>query len=107
MNNPNDKVKEIDYYYEIVEYYDYSKNNFGDLTTDLWKWQSLKFINLVNDIKNEKQLVDADMVNVVTNSIILILNLFGKKKFEMDINSLGKKEKKDVLNKLRLLTENF
>lgn len=107
MNDPNNKVKEIDYYNEIIEYYKCSIKNFGDLTTDLWKWQSLKFINLLNDINNNRQLVDAEILNVVTNSIILMLNLFGKKKSETDLNSLGKREKKEVFNKLQLLVENL
>lgn len=107
MNDPNNKVKEIDYYYEIIEYYNCSKNNFGDLTADLWKWQSIKFINLLNDIKEDKQLVDADILNVVTNSIILMLNLFGKKKSEPDLNSLGITEKKEVYNKLYSIVENL
>ena len=73
-----ENASELDYYDEIITYYKDSTKNEEEKEI-VEKWSDRSYISIMNDLNENKQLKDADISDVVKNSIILILNLFDKK----------------------------
>jgi len=72
-------IAEMHYYDHIVEFYDRVESE-GISQRDIDIWESKTYINLMNDIKEKKQFSDINVEDSAINSIILVLNLFRKKK---------------------------
>lgn len=91
---------EVEYYDEIVEFYQKTKKS-KDIDKDrIEKWSDFSYIQLMKDIKEKKKLKDScDVKDVVKNSIILILNLFDDKcqvESEVPLEDLSDEEKERV-----------
>jgi len=93
-----ENMYELDYYSEIVDYYEITEGN--DFSSDTEDYVNHSYIRLMNEVKNKKNLQDAaDIADVAKNSIILILNLFDKKckiSSEIPLENLPEVEKKKV-----------
>ncbi len=74
-----DNTSEIEYYDKIINFYlqnmDYLENNVKTID----KWADFSYIRLMKELRTEKKLIDANLPDVVRNSIVLILCLFSKK----------------------------
>lgn len=101
-----DNYCELDYYSEILDFYENTTelNNFNDEFIE--KWSEKSYILLMDEVKHNKILNDASMIDVAKNAIILILNLFDKKcqiTSDVPLDQLSREEKdaiKDSLNKI-------
>ena len=94
-----ENMYELDYYSEIVDYYEITESD--DFSFDTENYVNHSYIRLMNEVKNEKNLQDACIADVAKNSIILILNLFDKKcqinlSSEIPLENLPEVEKKKV-----------
>lgn len=91
---------EVDYYDEIVQFYEKTRRASDVEKSRIEKWSDFSYIQLMQDIKQRKTLQDAcDVKDVVKNSIILILNLFDDKcqiETETPLEELSEEEKKKV-----------
>ncbi|MHA1898635.1 MAG: hypothetical protein ACTSU2_14685 [Promethearchaeota archaeon] len=72
-------TKEIDYYDFILRFYEEinEKKKKDKGAIELWSDKSI--INLMHDLKQNKKLSDAEIRDVIKNSLILILDLFDEK----------------------------
>ena len=103
---------ELDYYSEIVDYYEITESNdFSFDTIEIENFSTQSYIRLMNEVKNEKNLQDdACMADVAKNSIILILNLFDKKcqiSSSIPLENLPEAEKNKVRNALLKFLDDF
>ncbi len=98
-------VKEIDYYDEILNFYEDSGYNNGEnkkkySAKEIERWSNLSYIYLMKDVRKNKKLADdTEIMDVAKNSIILILNLFDQKcqiKSNADLEGLSRKEKDNI-----------
>jgi hypothetical protein len=101
-----DNLCEIDYYSEILDFYE-KTSEYGNLSyEEIEKWSEQSYIQLMNEVKENKVLNDAPMIDVAKNSIILILNLFDKKcqiQSDIPLDQLSDEDKgaiKEALNSI-------
>ena len=72
-------IAEMDYYDHIVEFYDRVECE-GISQRDIDIWEGKTYISLMKDIKENKKFSDSNVEDSAINAIILVLNLFRKKK---------------------------
>ena len=74
-----EKIREIDYYNEIINYFEATtaENVFVFDQND--KWVDYSYIHLMKELRNDKVLMDADIGDVTKNCLILILSLIEMK----------------------------
>jgi len=70
---------ELDYYSEILDFYEEISGEKPKNKIKIEKWSDISYIELMNALRNNKRLKDADIKLVAKNSMILILNLFDEK----------------------------
>ncbi|MBD3350960.1 MAG: hypothetical protein GF364_05685 [Candidatus Lokiarchaeota archaeon] len=96
----SENQNEIEYYTDIISFYEETTEKKPKPKVEIEKWTDFSYIDLMREIKEEKELKDnADVKDVVTNSIILILNLFDDKcqiQTDRSFSDLTKKEKKII-----------
>lgn len=96
----SENSKEIEYYTEIINFYEQSSESISKDEKEIENWQDLSFIKLMKEVKENKKLDDnANVKDVVKNSIILILNLFDERcQTEPDtpIEQLNKREQAKI-----------
>ena len=75
----NENIREIDYYNEILNYFENttSENIFVFDQND--KWVDYSYIHLMQELRSNKVLLDADINDVTKNCLILILSLIEMK----------------------------
>lgn len=100
----SENSKEIEYYTEIIDYYEQNSESISADEKEIENWQDLSYIKLMKEIKENKKLDDnADVKDVVKNSIILILNLFDERcqnEQDMPIEQLNKREQAKIRKSL-------
>ena len=101
-----DNFNELDYYNEILNFYEHTTEYHNSTNDEIEKWSEQSYIQLMDEVKQNKVLNDASMIDVAKNSIILILNLFDRKcqvTLDRPLELLSKDEKdaiKESLNKI-------
>ena len=75
-----ENIREIDYYNEILTYFEHttSQNIFVFDQND--KWVDYSYIHLMDELKSDKVLMDADIGDVTKNCLLLILGLIEMRK---------------------------
>ena len=91
------KSYEMDYYSEIIAIYNES-NNCDEMKYLAKNWTIRSYISLIDDMKNNKSLEDANIDDVVRNSMILMLNMFNEKTPDKKISDIefNEQEKKMI-----------
>ncbi|MBN2155838.1 MAG: hypothetical protein JW776_07325 [Candidatus Lokiarchaeota archaeon] len=70
-----ENIREIDYYNEILYYFEKTTGHNVFVFDQNDKWADYSYIRLMNELKNNKVLLDADIGDVTRNCLILILSL--------------------------------
>jgi hypothetical protein len=105
----SENEKEIEYYAEIIDFYEQTTEIKTKQEKNVENWEDLSFIKLMKDVKENKKLNDnANVKDVVKNSIILILNLFDEKcqsDVDTPIENLNKKEQAKIRRTLEAVIQ--
>ena len=75
----NENIREIDYYNEILNYFEQNTGSNVFVFDQNDKWVDYSYIHLMRELRNDKVLLDADINDVAKNCLILILSLIEMK----------------------------
>ena len=92
-----DQFREIDYIYQIIDFYQKSQSNKSITQREIDIWQSKMFISLIRKIH-------IIFPNEIKNIILLIMILFKKKEeSDIDLCEIPENQKKLAIEKLSSL----
>ena len=75
----NENIREIDYYNEILNYFEHTTGHDVYVFDQNDKWVDYSYIHLMRELRSDKVLLDADISDVTKNCLILILGLIEMK----------------------------